>query len=277
MKKGISISVIFFLFITCQAQNVGIGTTSPDPSAQLDITSTTKGVLLPRMTAAQRNAIASPAEGLLLFQTDSAKGYYYFINGTWSRLTEEKSYPNVNICSQKWMEKNLDVTYYRNGDTISYVPGSNWSTLTTGAWCYYDNDPSTNAVYGKLYNWYAVNDPRGLAPVGWHIPTDAEWTILETCLGGSSTAGGKMKFPGGNWISPNTGATNSSFWAAFANGYRANTGSFLNSIGYYVYYWTSTPLNSTDAWDRYLVNNLAIIGRTTQPKQFGFSVRCIRD
>src|SRR5690242_1829855 len=89
--------------------------------------------------------------------------------------------PSVTIGNQVWMLKNLDVTTYRNGDPISQVTDSTqWVGLTTGAWCYYNNDPANNVVYGKLYNWYAVNDPRGIAPLGWHIPTDAEWTTLST-------------------------------------------------------------------------------------------------
>ena len=100
---------------------------------------------------------------------------------------------NVVIGAQKWKSKNLDVAFYRNGDAIPQVTDdAEWAALTTGAWCYYNNDSTLGKTYGKLYNWYAVNDPRGLAPRGWHIPSDAEWTTLETTLGGSSAAGWKM-------------------------------------------------------------------------------------
>ena len=190
MKKAVIILTYLSFAVSGWCQNVGIGTATPAASAQLDVSSTTKGFLPPRMTAAQRTAIASPAEGLLVFQTNGSKGYYYFINGAWTSLQEEKNYPGVTICGQKWMEKNLDVTTYRNGDTIPYVTDPTaWAALTTGAWCYYNNDPSTNSIYGKLYNWYAVADSRGLAPAGWHVSTDAEWTTLVTCLGGASVAG----------------------------------------------------------------------------------------
>src|SRR5580765_7574137 len=98
----------------------------------------------------------------------------------------------IKIGTQKWMSRNLDVTYYRNGDVIPHVTDpTKWQALTTGAWCWYNNDSANGAVYGKLYNWYAVNDPRGLVPAGWHIPSDAEWNTLSTYLG--IYAGGKMK------------------------------------------------------------------------------------
>jgi hypothetical protein len=114
--------------------NVGIGILSPASSAKLDVSSTTQGFLPPRMTDAQRTAIASPVEGLLVFQTNGSKGYYYFIGGAWTTLTDEKTYPSVTICTQQWMDKNLDVSTYHNGDIIPYVTNPPaWSTLTTGA------------------------------------------------------------------------------------------------------------------------------------------------
>ena len=96
----------------------------------------------------------------------------------------------ITIGNQNWMVKNLDVSTYRNGDSIPQVQDStDWANLKTGAWCYYDNDPANGAIYGKLYNWYAVNDPRGLAPEGWKVPTDAEWTILEIYLANNGYSG----------------------------------------------------------------------------------------
>lgn len=259
-------------------QNVGIGTTTPAASAQLDVNSTTKGFLPPRMTTAQRSAIAAPAEGLLVFQTDGTKGYYYFANGAWNNLADEKVYAAVTICSQKWMEKNLDVITYRNGDTIPYVTDPvRWASLTTGAWCYYNNDPSTDAIYGKLYNWYAVNDSRGLAPAGWHVPTDAEWTALVTCLGGSTTAGGKMKVSGTrNWADPNTDADNSSGWSAQPGGNRADQGFFFDDK-FSGLWWSATSSTTTAAWYRYLLYSNGSIGRDLSLKYYGFSVRCVKD
>jgi uncharacterized protein (TIGR02145 family) len=186
----------------------------------------------------------------------------------------------VTICSQQWMDKNLDVSKYRNGDDIPQVTDPTaWAALTTGAWCYYNNDPANGAVYGKLYNWYAVNDPRGLAPAGFHIPTDAEWTTIVTCLGGASVAGGKMKETGTtHWSAPNTGATNSSGFTGLPGGHRDWSGSFDGvDVGFNVFWWSSTENDPTQAWFRYLYYGGGNIFRLNGLKQFGFSVRCLRD
>jgi len=280
MKKIFSFLIALSVIITCARaqQNVGIGTTTPAASAALDITSTTSGFLPPRVTAAQLIAISSPVEGLLVYQTDGSKGYYYFISGMWTTLTDGKTYTSLTIGTQQWMEKNLDVTTYRNGDLIPYVtdPGA-WEVLTTGAWCYYNNDPSNNGTYGKLYNWYAVNDPRGLAPVGWHVPTDAEFSTLTTYLGGESVAGGKMKVTGTTtWVTPNTGATNTSGWAGLPGGYRFFNGTFYN-VGYYGYWWSASESSTAFAWYRYLSYDTAVAYRANHLKTCGFSVRCVRD
>jgi uncharacterized protein (TIGR02145 family) len=120
------------------------------------------------------------------------------------------SYQVVKICNSTWMKSNLMVSKYRNGDVIPQVSDpTQWANLTTGAWCYYTNDTANGPIYGKLYNWYAVIDSRGLAPIGWHVPSDLEFTTLSNCLGGEPIAGGKMKATN-LWDSPNTGANNSS-------------------------------------------------------------------
>src|SRR4030095_5656585 len=102
-------------------------------------------------------------------------------------------YPVVLIGTQKWMATNLSVSHYRNGDKIPQVKDSaQWAKLTTGAWCWYNNDSATGAVYGKLYNWFAIHDPRGLAPAGWHVPSDSEWYVVSNFLGANAhNAGGK--------------------------------------------------------------------------------------
>ncbi len=254
--------------------------TSADGSAMLDVQSTNKGFLPPRMMAAERTAISSPAEGLLVYQTDGSKGYYYFISGVWTSLTDGKTYPSLTIGTQQWMDKNLDVTTYRNGDPIPYVTDlTEWAGLTTGAWCYYNNDPSNNGTYGKLYNWYAVNDPRGLAPVGWHVPTNAEWTTLTTYLGGTIVAGGKMKVTGTTtWLSPNTDATNTSGFSGLPGGLRYCEGGF-NNVGERGYWWSSTEGETSPdlAWSRYLRYNFSNVYAQRLEKQDGFSVRCLRD
>ena len=187
------------------------------------------------------------------------------------------SIPSVTICTQVWMLKNLDVSTYRNGDPIPQVTDSiQWVNLTTGAWCYYNNNSANGPVYGKLYNWYAVNDPRGLAPAGWHVPSDAEWTTLSTCLGGDLIAGGPMKEIGTtHWTPPNTGATNTSGFTGLPGGTRNND--TFNGVGFNGFWWSSTEYDTSIAWLRYLAYANGIFGRIASNKQCGFSVRCLRD
>jgi len=185
---------------------------------------------------------------------------------------------SVKIGNQTWMTQNLDVEKFRNGDIIPQVTDPTaWAALTTGAWCYYNNDPANGSLYGKLYNWYAVNDPRGLAPTGWHVPSDAEWTILANALGGSLVAGGEMKEAGTlNWTTPNTGGNNNSGFAGLPGGYRNGFGPF-SSVGNYGYWWSSTESSPTDAWFRYLYYNDGRFNRNYGNRRYGFSVRCLRD
>jgi len=186
--------------------------------------------------------------------------------------------PSVTICNQIWTTKNLDVATYRNGDPIPQVTDpTQWANLTTGAWCYCNNDAANGPIYGKLYNWYAVNDLRGLAPLGWHLPSDVEWTLLETCLSGSSVAGGPMKEAGlTHWLSPNAGATNSSGFAGIPGGLRDYNGTFGN-IGAFGGWWSSTENNASGSWGRGLYYGSGDVGRLDNSKSIGFSVRCLRD
>ncbi|MFN8275757.1 MAG: fibrobacter succinogenes major paralogous domain-containing protein [Flavobacteriaceae bacterium] len=186
-------------------------------------------------------------------------------------------YNLVTIGNQIWTQSNLNVSRYRNGDPIPQATLSEWSTLTSGAWCYYANNTINGPVYGKLYNWYAVNDPRGLAPVGYHIPSDAEWTTLTTFLGGEAVAGGKMKARTG-WIAPNTSATNSSGFTGRPAGYLDYDGALaFNLFGYYTYYWSSSEFNNSIAWTRSLNYNFGVAYRFNNDKKNGFSVRCLKD
>ena len=185
----------------------------------------------------------------------------------------------VTIGEQVWMLKNLDVSIYRNGNPIPQVTDQNsWAGLTTGAWCWYNNDSATyDAVYGKLYNWYAVNDPRGLAPADWHVPNDVEWATLSAFLGGDAVAGGAMKEVGTtHWITPNAGATNSSGFTGLPGGARDDHGGFA-FIENDAYWWSSVALFQAEAWSRYLGFYDSLIGGTNAPKQIGFSVRCLRN
>lgn len=259
--------------------SMSIGNTTPNPSAQLDITSTTKGFLPPRLITLERNAISNPAIGLVIFCTDcdELQGF----NGTiWKSMDGRagcvtSSLPNVTICNQVWMQKNLDVDRYRNGDLIPQITDrTTWSNLTTGAWCYYNNDPINGIIYGKLYNSYAISDPRGLAPVGWHVPSDVEWTTLTTCLGGEPVAGGKMKSTA-FWQNPNTGATNSSGWAGLPVGTRRDNGTCLG-IGINGLWWSS-KIYITEASTFILFSFNSNFGPSAYVLKTGCAVRCIKD
>jgi len=245
----------------------------------------------------------------------------------------------VIIGTQVWATKNLDVSTFRNGDPIPQAKSdAEWVAAGENyqpAWCYYDNDPKNGTKYGKLYNWFAVRDARGLAPAGWHVPTDEEWTELSTFLGGEDVAGEKMKMQpvfrtnisyvdqGGyyaeNWIScsnckvaspeykkicpsckgmggksvqgnyiPKTkkkvetkeetgwDGNNSSGFSGLPGGYRHYDGDF-NSVGDCGYWWSASEGSDTDAWSRKLDDSSSDLTRSNPSKDYGFSVRCVRD
>jgi len=189
---------------------------------------------------------------------------------------------DVLIGNQIWMGCNLYVDHYRNGDSIPEVRDSTqWANLTTGAWCYYNNDPKNGEIYGKLYNWYAVSDLRGLAPTGWYIPSDEDWSELEICIGGKNIAGGKLKSIGtieagdGLWFSPNKDATNEIGFSAVPAGYRYHLSDY-QKIGIDTYFWTSTESGTKSAYYRHLGSEDGVIGRSTHYFENGFSIRCLR-
>lgn len=188
-------------------------------------------------------------------------------------------YDTVTINTQVWLKENLKVTHYKNGDDIPNVTGSsNWFSLSTGAYCNYQNNPSYATTYGRLYNWFAVNDSRGLCPSGWHVATDAEWTILTDLLGGEAVAGGKLKEAGTlHWPSPNTGATNEVDFTALGGGYRSNTATYIG-FGGIGSWWCSTESSSENAWARGIFNDAINVDRGGYyEKMMGFSVRCVMD
>jgi uncharacterized protein (TIGR02145 family) len=225
----------------------------------------------------------------------------------------------ITIGTQVWMSKNLDVATFRNGDPIPQAKtDEEWEKAgenKQAAWCYYENDPANGVKYGKLYNWYAVNDSRGLAPFGYHIPSDAEWTKLTDFLGGYGVAGTKMKSKSG-WNSYTTGGsktcpncvnwnaeyrrkvpchtcqdtrsvpapkvlnsgngTNSSGFSGLPGGHRFYNGDFYD-MGNYGYWWSSTEDGASNAYYRLLYRNSDILGRNYYDKEGGLSVRCLRD
>lgn len=382
------------------AQSVGIGTSTPDSSAILELKSTASGLLPPRMTYMQRNEIRNPAQALMIYCTDCGPwGEMQFFDGqlwrqmsfgnatipvtiatlstviassitvnsvvtggnitsdggapviergvTWSVLPNPTialpskssngsgsgvfsnlingllpnttyyvrayatnaigtAYGNqiefstqslpaidttvtaVTIGTQIWSKKNLDVTRYRNGDIIPQVTNpTQWNNLTTGAWCWYNNDSASySTVYGRLYNWYAVNDPRGIAPQGWRIPTESDWNKLvkfvdaaadTTCLDcfPSSSAGGSLKSTS-LWTSPNTGASNSSGFSALPGGFRIDNGIF-NNISKGCWFWSAGENNTINVWSRGLYYNSRAVSKYGEGKIYGLSVRVIRD
>jgi uncharacterized protein (TIGR02145 family) len=364
MKKTLlnTFALATLFFASAANAQVGVGVPAGDihPSAELEVKSTTKGFLPPRMTNAERNAIISPATGLLIYQTDAVAnnpaGLYFYDGTTWKNglgvqgpqglkgdrgaqgelgdagsmpsgtsLGEMKYwdgtkwaslipvtngqiltyceglptwtfngkcpngpnisdidgnvYRTVNIGNQQWMAENLKVNRYNDGTDILNEPDPNkWSSLKTGAWAYYENNKNEYAKYGKLYNWYAVSpDNKNVCPTGWHVPTDAEWTILTEYLGGASVAGGKMKEVGTtNWTSPNAGANNVSLFSALPGGVRGDNGNCVE-IGLGGFWWSSSDFNTKFAWYRYLLNSSGNAIKNNFIKEFGLSVRCLKD
>jgi len=200
-------------------------------------------------------------------------------------------YATLLIGEQCWFAENLRSENYDNGDAISSgLTNGYWSSTTSGATAVYgsgsgpcntytpDGDACDEAwslnEYGRLYNWYAVDDERGLCPSGWHVPTDGEWTVMEDFLGGASVAGGQMMTTYG-WSNGGNG-TNSCGFSGLPGGLRSsNNGKFLEA-GYYGGWWSSSPFGSY-AWNRGLGSSSENVDRDYFNQRVGFSVRCVRD
>jgi uncharacterized protein (TIGR02145 family) len=196
---------------------------------------------------------------------------------------EGNVYKTIVIGTQEWMAENLNTSIYRNGDPIvTGLDNSAWGSTTSGAWSYYNNDASYACPYGKLYNWFACTDARGLCPVGWHVPSDSEWTTLTNFLGGLSVAGGPLKSAGtaidsnGLWTSMNVSATNSSGFSGPPCGFRNNLGNYAG-LGIQSYLWSSTESVNVGGWVRVLFDNNGTVARSNNFKVGGYSVRCMRD
>ena len=184
----------------------------------------------------------------------------------------------VKIGNQIWMTQNLKVAHFRNGDSVHYAKtAEEWEKAgkeQKPAWCYYNNDPANDSKYGKLYNWFAVNDPRGLAPAGWHIPSDVEWKQLTDFIGGNEAARKKLKSISGWELNGN--GTNESGFNGLPGGYRYDYG-FFNYGGLFAVWWAS-PVNYTSfAWLYYQAYNFGNAFRYFPTKAFGFSVRCVKN
>jgi len=217
--------------------------------------------------------------------------------GFWKKLigvitSADKEFTSVKIDKQEWMTENLNLVKFRNGDLIPKAKTAmEWKKAIDykkPAWCFYENDSANGRVFGKLYNWHAVNDPRGLAPDGWHVPSDDEWRVLTEFLGGKEIYG---KFYDGKqyWYTPSAGgkmlnsqfwgeATNSSGFSGLPGGTRSCFLSFsFNKIRAFGYYWSSTEYKETFAWIRSLQSFEGNVDRDFRPQGEGLSVRCLRD
>ncbi len=191
------------------------------------------------------------------------------------------SYTTIKINQQVWLGQNLNTSHFRNGDPIPEVTTDEaWEKAGTEqkpAWCYYENSTDQGKTYGKLYNWYAVNDPRGLAPKGYHIPTVQDWNTMSSSLGGGDKAGGKLKEKGmTHWKSPNTEATNSSGWNGLPGGLNYSFGTFVG-VGSTGYWWTSVEDGEVTANVYSLSFENSTLYDLFLNKGVGLSVRCIRD
>jgi uncharacterized protein (TIGR02145 family) len=197
-------------------------------------------------------------------------------NGTVTDI-EGNMYKTVTIGTQNWMAENLKTTKYKDGTAIPNVTDNTaWKNLIAPAYCWYNNDILNKTPYGALYNWYTVNTGK-LCPSGWHVPTDEEWTVLSTYLGGLSIAGGKLKETGtGHWLNPNTGATNETGFTALPGGYRDSDNSLFVEIKT-TCIWLSLSEYQNGALLRRLDYNLNNVGRGDGSKKNGCSVRCIKD
>lgn len=227
------------------------------------------------------NAVGTGYGNEITFTTLGA-GQFTDINGN--------VYDTIAIGTQVWMKQNLKVANYRNGDSIpTNLSNTTWQNTTSGAYAIYNNTAANDSIYGKLYNWYAVADPRGLCPTGWHLPSDAEWQTLEIALGlpayeanstgnrgSSQNIGGKIKAVSPLWSSPNTGANNSSGFTGLPGGYRYYIGPY-DVIGNGGGWWSSTQYTPNGAWYRYLYFNYGSVLRLDTNKSNGLSVRCLRD
>ncbi len=195
---------------------------------------------------------------------------------------EGNVYNTVNINKQNWTTKNLNVSKYRDGTIIQQVSDpSQWANMTTGAWCYLHNDPANDAIYGKLYNWYAVNDQRGLAPVGYHIPSDTEWDILiyyARPMNSTVSAAFYLKDPNG-WPYDCYSSDNSTGFSALGGSLRGWNGNFIpiTQLKMFGCWWSSTQSNNALSVCYYMKCSSYGVEKTSEFKFHGYSVRCIRD
>jgi uncharacterized protein (TIGR02145 family) len=233
-------------------------------------------------TQYQTRAFASTAAGtsygtVLTFQTDTIPAVVCPATVT---DIDGNVYQVVRIGSQCWMKENLRCTKFRNGTSLKdNLDAGTWSTIQAGSYSSYADVAANGTAYGYLYNQYSVLDAGKICPVGWHVPTDADWSELEVSLGGASVAGGKLKstgiLPNGLWQSPNTGASNSSGFSALPGGQRNPSGEYLE-IGQSGYWWCTGTQNNVKP--RSLSSSSAAsVSVSAVNRAAGYSIRCVAD
>ena len=292
--------MLFLLLSSASFAQVAISNdgSPPDNAAMLEVKSSTKGILPPRMTTTQMNSIASPAAGLMVFNI-TLSTICWFNGTTWqpginrdgkscgSSFYEGKNYSTVIIGMQCWMTENLNAG-------VAILGSQNQTNNGTLEKYCYDNNTANCDVYGGLYQWAEVvqylngatntnpwnpvptGNVQGICPMDFHLPTDAEWTSLSTYLGGDAVAGGKMKETGTtHWAAPNTDATNSSGFTALPGGDRYNAS--FGDLTIVAYFWSASVSSPQFAWSRITLNDGAYSFRVLGLKDLGFSVRCVRD
>jgi uncharacterized protein (TIGR02145 family) len=196
-------------------------------------------------------------------------------------------YKTVVIGNQEWMGENLKVSKYNDGTVIpNIIDNTQWSKLTTGAWCYNNNNNISNDLkFAKLYNWYALspttNGNKNVCPTGWHVPTDNDWSIMTDFLGGEAVAGGKLRDVGeSSWNSSSSSNTNPYLFTALPGGQRDSDGNFT-SIGNYGSWWSNTESTqyyfNISSWARSMEGSGSNISRLGTVKGYGLSIRCIKD
>jgi len=312
-KMFLAACLITGLAFSVNAQSVGINSTgdAPNSSAGLDVNFTNKGFLPPRLTSTQIGAIVSPADGLMVYNTTNGKLYIYVSASLmWKEVTfgagfitppfvvcgssfadprDGKVYTTVLIGTQCWMAQNLNVG--------TRIIGENQQTNDSEIekYCYWDDDEYCT-TYGGLYQWAEIvqylngatnttswnpvptGNVQGICPTGWHLPSDTEWTTLTAYLGGENGAGGAMKETGTtHWVFPNAGATNTSGFTGLAGGYRNFTSVIFSDSRYKGYFWSSTQNTTSTAWFRSLDYNNANVYWSYGTKEYGWSVRCLKD
>jgi uncharacterized protein (TIGR02145 family) len=198
-------------------------------------------------------------------------------------------YPVVQINTQLWMAENLKTTKYNDGTTIPNITDDYaWYVLTTGAYSDYNNTPANSTIYGRLYNWFTVdnnaatkvasNGGKNVCPTGWHVSTDAEWTTLTTYLGGQNIAGGKLIETGTNhWLVSYSEVTNETGFTAIPGGGRLNGGTYYE-MGSSGLWWSSTESSLTTSGYYWAMGySINVVNRVSVNKRYGFSVRCLQD